>query len=244
MIIHKVKQGSNLWSLLRAGIPTASELGNLITPKWEIRTGKMPATYLAEKVAEHWQGGPLPGFTAFATDQGAIMESEARNWINFELNTDVERVGFITADDGRFGCSPDGLLGADGGLELKCPEAHTHASYLLDGDVPDKYTAQVHGCMYVTGRPWWMFVSYRRHFPTLAIKIMRDEKIQKTIHEAVLGFQELFDNAIRKMEQINGGPSPNRLEKPTPEEEAQEGEEEPEEPVTAGGFQDPDDFKM
>ena len=57
MIISKHPQGSIEWMQARAGIPTASEFDNLVTPKWEVRTGQMPKTYLARKLAEWWQGG-------------------------------------------------------------------------------------------------------------------------------------------------------------------------------------------
>jgi hypothetical protein len=206
MVIHEVEQGSLEWMALRAGIPTASELDALLTPLWKIKTGDGPQTYLEKKLAEWWQGGPLPGFSgAFATEQGTILEQEARPWFSLEYKVDIKRVGFITTDDGLFGCSPDGLLDKEG-LEIKCPEAHTHVGYLLDGVLPKDYMAQVHGGMYVTGFESWKFVSYRRNFPQLVLTVERDDKIQGHIAEALDLFQERFEEGKAKLIEINGGP--------------------------------------
>jgi len=208
MKIHEVAQKSVEWMILRAGIPTASELDNLVTPKFEIRKGQMPASYLASKIAEWWQGGPLAGFNVFDMDQGNTLEEEAIPWYELEFEEKITRVGFITTDDGRVGCSPDGLLGNDGGIEIKCPTPQVHTKYLLAGHVPDDYLAQVHGAMYVTGRAWWKFLSYRRLFPKLLLTVMRDEEIQEKIGEALEGWLDNFELAKKRIEHCNGGPKP------------------------------------
>jgi len=217
VIIHReYEQGSLEWLLARAGIPTASEFDALVTPEFKVRTGQMPLSYLAAKVAEAWQGGPLPGFQSFATEQGSILEDEAIPWFELEHSCTVDRVGFITTDDGRIGCSPDGLLGEDGGIEIKCPEAHTHTKYLLAGELPKDYAAQVHGSMFVTGRPWWKFLSYRRHFPPLLLTIARDDEIQDNLAEALADFVADFQQAMMTMIEKNGGPPPPRKPMLTP----------------------------
>ncbi len=181
MKIHEVEQGSFEWSALRAGIVTASELDALVSPTWEIRKGEGPKTYLARKVA-------IETYQSFDMEQGAVIESEARNWFELSYDVAIKRVGFITTDCGRFGCSPDGLLGDDKGLELKCPAIHTHAAYLLRGEVPKDYLAQVHGGMFATDFNEWKFVSYRRHFPNLVLTVKRDASIQAIIAEALTKF--------------------------------------------------------
>src|SRR5262245_61827187 len=107
MKIHDVMQRSTEWLQLHVGIPTASDFDNLITPKFEIRKGKTPDSYLARKIAEAWQGGPLPGFSSWATNQGNLLEPEAIPKLAFETGLQIQQVGFITRDDGRVGCSPD-----------------------------------------------------------------------------------------------------------------------------------------
>lgn len=204
-------QGSYEWMQARSGIPTASEFDALITPKFKIRTGEMPRTYLAKKVAEYWQDGPLPSFNTVDMDIGQILEERAKPWYELETGQAITNVGLCLTDDGRVGCSPDGLLGDDGGIEIKCPALHTHVKYLLDGEVPDEYQLQVHGSMYVTGRQWWQFLSYASRFPKLLIKVERDEEKIAVIHEALSLFLDQFDQAVKQLEEINGGPRPVSL---------------------------------
>lgn len=200
MIVHRdIDQSSLAWLKLRMGKVTASELGNLVTPKFELRTGEMPHTYLCKKVAEAYRGMPLMGFKSYQMEQGQELEDEARNWIAFDSGMKVDQVAFIESADGRCGASPDGLIGEDGGLELKCPEPQTHVKYLLNGELPPEYAAQVHMSMFVTGRPWWNFLSYRRFFPPFLITVKRDEAKIKVIAEAVAKFAVKFDNALAKL---------------------------------------------
>lgn len=208
MKIHNVEQGSVEWMHLRAGIPTASEFDALITPLGEVRTGEGPKTYLAKKVAEAWQGGPLLEFNVFDMEAGKVLEEEARPRFEADNNCDVISVGFITTDDGRIGCSPDGLIGDNCGLEIKCPKVETHVGYLLRGTLPKDYVAQVQGSMFVTGYKKWKFLSYRRRFPNLMLTIAPDDKIQKALKEALGAFKDNFDAAMKRMEEINGGPRP------------------------------------
>lgn len=209
-VFTEFAQGSAQWIEAHCGIPTASEFDNLVTSSWEPRTGEMPKTYLCRKLAEAWSG-PLPGFGSWGTEQGQILEGEARPWLDFEFNWKIQTVGFCTTDDGRIGCSPDGLIGDDGGVEIKCPEGPTHIKYLLSGQLPVQYAAQVHGCMMVTGRQWWNFVSYRRHMPPLILRIHRDDGIQERLGEALAEFLERFDLAMVRLTELNGGPPPKRI---------------------------------
>lgn len=206
MKIIECEQGSVEWALARAGIPTASEFDNLVTPKWKIRDGQMPMTYLYKKLAEKWTGGPLVSFNTVDMDIGHILEEEARPRFQFDTGLETQMVGFITTDDGRVGCSPDGLVGEQGGVEIKCPEIHTHIKYLVGGEVPDEYAAQVQGSMFVTGRPWWYFFSYRRNMEPLCLKVERDEKAMAAIEEALDEYYEHFDLCWKKLCDHNGGP--------------------------------------
>jgi hypothetical protein len=130
-IITDVEQGSVQWLKLRLGIPTASEFHQLMTPLFKAKEGETPKTYLAKKLAEAWRGEPLPGFSSYATEQGTIREEDARPWYALEYDVDVQQVGFVLSDDERCGCSPDGLIGEDSGLEIKCPNPDTHVKYLI-----------------------------------------------------------------------------------------------------------------
>ena len=206
MKIHPAAQGTVDWLLARSAIPTASEFGQLVTPKFKVRTGDMPKTYLYEKLAEWWQGGPLPSFQSANMEFGNILEERAIPWYELQHGVTIQRVGLCLTDDGKVGCSPDGLIGMDGGIEFKCPAAHTQVRRLMEGELPDEYAAQVHGSMYVTGRPWWKFVSYASHFPKYVLHVERDEVIQEAIAEAIDAFLTAFEAGKARMIEINGGP--------------------------------------
>ena len=177
MKIVNVKQGTPEWFTARAGIPTASAFDKIITPK----TGKPSSQqfgYICELIADRIMGGPPEGiesWTSRAVQYGIDTEPEARAY--YELHTDykVQQVGFVTTDDGTAGCSPDGLVGDDGGLELKCPMAKTHVEYLLKGELPDAYKCQVHASLLITGRKWWDFCSYCIGFPPFIIRVKPDD---------------------------------------------------------------------
>jgi len=212
MKIHPAPQNSTEWLEARAGLPTASEFHQLLTPKFELRTGEMPKTYVAQKLAEKWFGGPLMSGSGstFAMDQGSILEQTAIPWYEFEFSTPITRVGLCIRDDLKAGCSPDGLIGELSGIEIKCPEPTNHTKYLLNGTVPPDYLCQVHGSMYVTGRKQWVFMSFRKMFPTLIVPVQWDEEIDKKISEALDSFHERFEAGWQKLLELNGGPPPKR----------------------------------
>jgi hypothetical protein len=207
MKIHDVAQQSVEWMIARSGIVTASELDAIITPLWKARTGEGVLTYQSQKIAEQWIGGPLPSVQGiFDLEQGKILEEEAKPFFTVTTGEEIRNVGFITTDDNRAGCSPDGLLGDDCGIEIKCPQMTTHIRYLLENDLPKQYSAQVHGSMFVTGYKRWKFMSYRRNFPPLILTIQCDDDIQDKIAEALDVFLEQMDDSMRRLIALNGGP--------------------------------------
>jgi hypothetical protein len=204
-------QRSPEWFKARCGVVTASELDALVTPLWKVRTGEGPAKYLALKLAEKWRGEPLAAWAASgAMEQGSTLEEESRRWVEFDLGVEIQTVGFITTDDGRLGCSPDGLIGDDCGAEIKCPLPQTHVAYLLAGGVPKDYAAQLQMAMYVTGFKRWMFVSYARRFPPLVLTVARDEDAMASIEAATTEFLERMDEGWARLIELNGGRLPER----------------------------------
>jgi hypothetical protein len=190
------KQGTPQWAALRLGIPTASEFDSLVTPDFKRRTGEGPKTYLYRKACERLLGFAPEGGGTWAMEQGVIGEVEALPYYEFTYGVKIDRVGFCTTDDGRIGCSPDGLIGTDGGIEVKTPQPHTHLKYLMDGGVPRDYLAQVHGALLVTGRKWWIFMSYSRQFAPLVVKVERNEGIIAALRGALCDFLDDFDTTI------------------------------------------------
>lgn len=199
MIVHEVRQHSPEWAKLRLGIPTASEFDALISPKFEARTGQGPTTYLYKKLCERVMGFAMDGGSSFAMSNGSILENEALPWYEFTTGINVRRVGFCTTDDGRIGASPDGLIGDDGGIEIKCPNPETHLSYLMEKTLPKEHAAQVHGSMFVTGRPWWIFLSYSRQFPAFILRVDRDDRIQSALRGTLEPFLKRFDEKLAEV---------------------------------------------
>lgn len=213
MKIHtNMEQNSTEWLIARSGKVTASELDSLISPTWKARTGDGPKTYLHKKLAEVWIGGNLPSLNGiFDIENGKILEEEAKPFYTALTGEQIVNAAFIETDDGRGGCSPDGLIGDDCGIEIKCPRMETHIGYLLEGELPKDYLAQVYGSMYFSERKRWKFMSYRRNFPPFIIEVKRDEEIMSSISSALERFYEVFDDAMEMLIRSNGGPpNPNR----------------------------------
>ena len=201
MKIHDVPQLSREWFELRRGRPTASQFGRILTPK----TAKLAAAadgYIAELIAEIFHLGTiseLESTPSRAMIHGTDCEPEARKFYEMDRSVDVKQVGFCTTDDGRFGCSPDGLVGDDGILELKCPTGKTQVEYLLDGELPAEYRGQVHGALIVTGRAWVDFLSYCPGLPPLLIRQTRNSWTE-ALETALDGFWARFQECLRKIE--------------------------------------------
>ncbi len=197
MKIIECQQGSIQWFEARRGIPTASNFDRIITPK----TGKLSAAaddYICELLGEQYGTGFVAEpFMTDAMRNGVLTEAEARKWYEMETDIDVQQVGFCLSDCGRFGCSPDGLVG-EGGLELKCPAAKTQVSYLLDGDLPNAYRPQVHGALIVTGAPWWDFLSYARGLPPLRVRVTPD-KFTEALKSALDQFLDRLQAARERL---------------------------------------------
>lgn len=211
MKFHTAFQQNSLeWLSARAGVVTASECDSLVSPKWEIRKGKGVETYLAQKAAERWTGGPISNAMTLDMEFGKILEEEALPWLSLLFDWKIDRPALITNDNGTIGCSPDGWV--DGiGLEVKCPAPQNHVKYLLSQCVPDDYVAQIQFSMFVSGAKEWRFVSYRRGFPKLVLNVSRDEEAQEAISDALEAFLPRLDDAMDKLTILNGGkrPAPN-----------------------------------
>ncbi len=197
-----VKQGSPEWVKARLGLVTASEADALVSPEGKVRTGAGPLSYLYRKLTEKILGFQLNDFSSLDMSNGSIIEMEAIPWFEFEHEMKVERVGFCTDDAGRYGFSPDGLLGDDGGLEIKCPSPAVALQYYIENVVPKDYILQLQFSLYVSKRKWWKFLSYSRQWPPLLLHVEPDEKIQTAIDRALGIFLEKFDAVYERIKAI------------------------------------------
>ena len=175
-------QGSPEWKAARVGIPTASEFARLVTNTIKDGEYKLSTSlpgYAAELAAELFAGKSLKDFDGNTwMDRGKEKEAEAVALYEFTTDATVTRVGFITTDDGLCGCSPDALVGDDGGLEVKCNKAETHVEIVgyhkKHGHAPVKYTQQVQVCLWITGRKHWDQLFYHPDLPPLTVRQVPD----------------------------------------------------------------------
>lgn len=158
-------QGSPEWHALRAGKVTASRVADLIA-KTKSGFAASRANYMAELLVERLTGASAPGFSSPAMQWGTDNEPDARIAYEFYADVDVEQVAFVDhAAIAMTGASPDGLVGADGLLEIKCPNTATHLDTLLSGNIPSKYITQMNWQMACTGRQWCDFASFDPRLP-------------------------------------------------------------------------------
>ncbi len=196
-----MRQGTPEWTAARLGVVTASEMDALVSPDGKIRTGKGVNTYLCRKLCEKLLGFASTG-GSFATEQGSMFENEARPWYEFTYGVSVQTVGFLTTDDGSIGASPDGLVGEDGGLEIKCFQPEHSLEVYLSGEVPKEHVIQIQTALWISRRAWWDFVSYSRQWPPLVIRVAPDLELHAAIDGATNAFRAKFNDAYKKISDI------------------------------------------
>jgi len=197
MIISEFEQGTDEWMAERTGIPSASNFSKIFTT-----AGKPSATattYMNELVAEWVLGEKEQIKVNEWMTRGLELEAEARKAYSFVNEVDVLEVGFCFKDEDKLvGCSPDGLVGTNGILEIKCPKASTHIGYILGGKLPSTYFQQVHGQLWVTGRDDCDFISYYPGLPNFEIRVEREQKNMGMIDSHLAKFiDEMLDRRER-----------------------------------------------
>lgn len=207
------EQGTAEWLALRAGKVTASRVADVIA-KTKTGAGASRANYMAELIAERLTGEPAEKFVNAAMAWGTEKEPEARALYEFLTDAEVTQVGFVphpTISDS--GASPDGLVGTEGMVEIKCPNTATHIETLLGQVVPAKYITQMQWQMACTGRQWCDFASYDPRMPDsmrLFVKrIERDEQFIETTSQEIVAFLEELSE---KEQALRSRYEPARLE--------------------------------
>ena len=193
MQIIDCDQNSEEWFEARRGIATASAFATVLA-KGE---GKTRRTYMLKLAGEIITGKPAEHFSNEHTERGHEQEPEARDLYAFETGAQLDRVGFIR--NGRVGCSPDALIGDDGGAEIKTRLAHLQAELLLKGDVPTTHTAQLQGNLWVSRRKWWDFVSYCPGMPLFVKRVFRDEAYIQRLATEIDRFNAELDDAVAQI---------------------------------------------
>jgi len=199
----EIEQGSQEWFAARLGKVTASRVADVIA-KTKSGWGASRANYAAELVAERLTGASAEKFSSAAMAWGTEKEPDARAAYEFYSDATVDLVGFVAHPTIRnAGASPDGRVGVDGLVEIKCPNTATHIETLLGGSVPSKYVTQMQWQMACEGRQWCDFVSYDPRLPeSMALfvrRVSRDQAMIEGLEKDVSAFLREVDETVAQL---------------------------------------------
>ena len=202
-MIEMMDQGTEEWFTIRIGKVTASRVADVIA---KTKTGYSATrdNYMAQLVCERLTGQKGESFTNAAMQHGTDTEPLARAAYEALKDVLVDEVGFVPHPSIIMaGASPDGLVGNDGLLEIKCPNTATHIETLLSQSVPGKYNTQMQFQMACTGRQWCDFVSFDNRLPDelqLFVKrVPRDNEFIKQMEDEVVKFLNELDIKIAQL---------------------------------------------
>lgn len=196
-------QGTEEWALERCGRATASEFSSILAKG----QGKTRTAYLRRVVAERLTGKPMEtyatGSWAKNLERGREQEPFARMAYESITGRLVEEVGFLKHATLMAGCSPDGLIGADGGAEIKSVIPTVQLETILSGGYPSEHKPQIQGSLWVTGRKWWDFCSYSHdmpeHLQTYIFRVEPDADYILTLEAEVRVFLKEADALVERL---------------------------------------------
>jgi len=199
-----IEQGTAEWHELRRGKVTASRVADILA---KTKTGPSASrqNYLIELALQRITKTIQPSYTNDAMAWGTATEPQARVAYEVETNNFVDQVPFIDHPSIEwFGCSPDGLVGADGLLEIKCPNSATHWEYFKSKEPPKKYFIQMQAQMAVTEAKWCDFVSFDPRMPErsqlLIVNVPRDPEFILYMETEIKQFLSEVEAEVKLME--------------------------------------------
>lgn len=195
-----LEQRTPEWFAARLGRLTASRIADMMA-KTRSGWGASRANYAWDLAIERLTGQPTQSFCSPAMAWGTEKEPEAREAYQVHALVTVEEIGFIEHPKLFAGASPDGLVGADGMLEIKAPNSATHGDTLLNGTIADKYHKQMQFQLACAGRDWCDFASFDPRFPEeMRLWVKRVERDDEAIRE----IEESAAEFLAEVEQIVG----------------------------------------
>ena len=191
MRIFDCEQNSAQWFWARTGRITASRMCDLMATLKRGGEAASRRDYRAELIAERLTGKTEDRYLSKEMQFGIEQEPFARTAYEIRTENMVDQAGFIFHPRLDFsGASPDGLIGQDGGLELKCPKITTHLAYVTAGTVPEEHQYQMLWNMACADREWWDFASFDPRLPEklrlFIVRMPRDEARIGEIEREVL----------------------------------------------------------
>ena len=201
-----IEQRTEEWFNQRLGKVTASKIADVIA-KTKTGVSASRENYSTQITLERLTGQKAEFYTNAAMEWGTATEPQARSAYEVYRDVFVDEVGFIDHPTiAMSGASPDGFVGEDGLVEIKCPESKTQMETLLNQKVPTKYMPQMQWQMACTGRKWCDFVSFDPRMPAnLQIFVQRVERNDlyiKMLEEEVTKFLEEIDQKVEILRNI------------------------------------------
>jgi predicted phage-related endonuclease len=190
-------QGSDEWLQQRCGLLTASEMKLILTPTLKLANNDKTRAHVFEIAAQRITQYVEPHYVGDDMIRGHDDEIEARELYS-QNYAPVEQVGFITNDKLGFviGCSPDGLVGDDGGIECKSRRQKFQVQTIASQEMPDDFIIQVQSELFVTERRWFDFISYSGGLPMAVIRVEPDPEYQAAIRAAAIEFEQRVTDVI------------------------------------------------
>lgn len=165
------------------------------------------AKYMRELAGEILTGELSETYSNAHMDRGSEQEADARRLYAFHTDTAPQLVGFVRSGDA--GCSPDSLIGNNGGLEIKSALAHIQIERLFKNALPSEHKAQVQGGLWLCEREWWDFMSFCPKLPPLIKRVYRDEVYIASIATAVRIFNEELAELVERVRAYEPEPIPS-----------------------------------
>jgi YqaJ-like recombinase protein len=197
MEIFTCEQNSIAWHRARCGIATASSFDAILTPGKTKTEQKTRRSYMLKRAGEILTGKPEEMVMTRDMERGHLLEPEARDLYTLQTGASLERVGFIRR--GRVGCSPDSLIGKDGGLEIKTKAPHLMIDVILKDEFPPEHIAQVQGALWITGRQWWDIAVYWPDLPLFVKRAYRDEVFIANLASEIDRFNDELDAVVGQL---------------------------------------------
>ena len=193
-------QGTQEWRNARAGSLGSSSLHEVVARTktgWSASRANRMSTLIVERLT----GIPQETYVNAAMQDGIEREPEARAAYAFRTDADVVEVGIALHPSIKgTHASPDGLVGTDGLVEIKCPQQSAHLALLLGEAIPSKYLIQMQWQLRCCDRAWADFVSYNPSFPEnmrlFIQRIKRDDGHISELESAVRQFIAEIDEKI------------------------------------------------
>jgi putative phage-type endonuclease len=184
---YDIKQGSEEWHKLRLGKITASVVDNLLTSTFKVSKDKKIKLFAYNLAAERITGRLTDTFESFDMQRGKMEEPIARELYEQASGNKIVQAGFI--ESGILGFSPDGLVGEDGIIEIKCVQQKFQVKAFAENEIPAQHVLQIQTGLLVSGRAWCDFIQYSNGMPLFVKRMHRNAEIIQSIMNAAVDFE-------------------------------------------------------